>query len=68
MEFILEHLEDWRVLYEYQTADPAAEERYTTQEEEAGPAIGITPTLSRQPTVRQIREQPSRQSQLPSRL
>jgi hypothetical protein len=46
MEFVLEHLEDWRVLYEDQTADPAAEERYTTQGEEAGPAMGVTPTLS----------------------
>ncbi|RFN44005.1 transposase-like protein [Fusarium flagelliforme] len=68
MEFVLERLEDWRVLYEDQTADPAAEERYTTQGEEAGPAMGVTPTLSRQPTVGQIRERPSRQSRLPSRL
>ncbi|KAL7755641.1 hypothetical protein ACKLNR_014168 [Fusarium oxysporum f. sp. zingiberi] len=68
MEFVLEHLEDWRVLYEDQTADPAAEEKYTTQGEEAGPAMGVTPTLSRQPTVGQIRERPSRQSRLPSRL
>jgi hypothetical protein len=68
MEFVLEHLEDWRVLYEDQTADPAAEKRYTTQREEAGPAMGVTPTLSRQPTVGQIRERPSRQSRLPSRL
>jgi hypothetical protein len=68
MEFVLEHLEDWRVLYEDQTADPAAEKRYTTQGEEAGPAMGVTPTLSRQPTVGQIRERPSRQSRLPSRL
>ncbi|KAJ0126493.1 hypothetical protein HZ326_30403 [Fusarium oxysporum f. sp. albedinis] len=68
MEFVLEHLEDWRVLYEDETADPAAEERYTTQGEEAGPAMGVTPTLSRQPTVGQIRERPSRQSRLPSRL
>ncbi|KAF6515115.1 hypothetical protein HZS61_005021 [Fusarium oxysporum f. sp. conglutinans] len=68
MEFVLEHLEDWKVLYEDETADPAAEERYTTQGEEAGPAMGVTPTLSRQPTVGQIRERPSRQSRLPSRL
>jgi hypothetical protein len=68
MEFVLEHLEDWRVLYEDQTADSAAEERYTTQGEEAGPAMGVTPTLPRQPTVGQIRERPSRQSRLPSRL
>ncbi|KAF4337460.1 hypothetical protein FBEOM_8660, partial [Fusarium beomiforme] len=68
MEFVLEHLEDWRVLYKDQTADPAAEERYTSQGEEAGPAMGVTPTLSRQPTVGQIRKRPSRQSRLPSRL
>ncbi|RKK73168.1 hypothetical protein BFJ68_g18233 [Fusarium oxysporum] len=68
MEFVLEHLEDWRVLYEDQTADPAAEERHTAQGEEAGPAMGVTPTLSRPPTVGQIQERPSRQSRLPSRL
>ncbi|EXM13884.1 hypothetical protein FOTG_17684 [Fusarium oxysporum f. sp. vasinfectum 25433] len=68
MAFVLEHLEDWKVLYEDETADPAAEERYTTRGEEAGPAMGVTPTLSRQPTVGQIRERPSRQSRLPSRL
>ncbi|TVY74944.1 putative AC transposase [Fusarium oxysporum f. sp. cubense] len=68
MEFILEHLEDWKVLYEDETADPAAEEWYTTQGEEARPAMGVTSTLSRPPTVGQIRERPSRQSRLPSRL
>ncbi|KAF5701051.1 hypothetical protein FMUND_14060 [Fusarium mundagurra] len=68
MEFVLEHLEDWKVLYEDETADPAAEEWYTTQREEAGPAMGVTSTLSRPPTVGQIRERPSRQSRLPSRL
>ncbi|KAF5701032.1 hypothetical protein FMUND_14071 [Fusarium mundagurra] len=68
MEFVLEHLEDWKVLYEDETADPAAEEWYTTQGEEAGPAMGVTSTLSRPPTVGQIRERPSRQSRLPSRL
>jgi hypothetical protein len=55
MEFVLEHLEDWKVLYEDETADPAAEEWYTTQGEEAGPAMGVTSTLSRPPTVGQIR-------------
>ncbi|KAK7583401.1 hypothetical protein V3481_012690 [Fusarium oxysporum f. sp. vasinfectum] len=68
MEFVLEHLEDWKVLYEDEAADPAAEEWYTTQGEEAGPAMGVTSTLLRPPTVRQIRERPSRQSRLPSRL
>ncbi|KAH7471544.1 hypothetical protein FOMA001_g13499 [Fusarium oxysporum f. sp. matthiolae] len=68
MEFVLEHLEDWKVLYEDETADPAAEEWLTTQGEEAGPAMGVTSTLSRPPTVGQIRERPSRQSRLPSRL
>ncbi|KAH7471726.1 hypothetical protein FOMA001_g13458 [Fusarium oxysporum f. sp. matthiolae] len=68
MEFILEHLEDWKVLYEDKTADPAAEEWYITQGEEAGPAMGVTSTLSRPPTVGQIRERPSRQSRLPSQL
>ncbi|RKK67065.1 hypothetical protein BFJ69_g14847 [Fusarium oxysporum] len=68
MEFVLEHVEDWKVLYEDETADPAAEEWYTTQGEEAGPAMGVTSTLSRPPTVGQIRERPSRQSRLPSRL
>ncbi|KAM5529549.1 transposase-like protein [Fusarium oxysporum f. sp. phaseoli] len=62
MEFVLEHLEDWKVLYEDETADPAAEEWYTTQGEEAGPAMSVTSTLSRPPTVGQIRERPSRQS------
>uniref|UniRef100_A0A0D2YIE2 HAT C-terminal dimerisation domain-containing protein n=1 Tax=Fusarium oxysporum (strain Fo5176) TaxID=660025 RepID=A0A0D2YIE2_FUSOF len=64
--------DDWKVLrevlYEDETADPAAEEWYTTQGEEAGPAMGVTSTLSRPPTVGQIRERPSRQSRLPSRL
>ncbi|RKK75009.1 hypothetical protein BFJ71_g17187 [Fusarium oxysporum] len=68
MEFVLEHLEDWKVLYEDETADLAAEERYTTQGEEAGPAMGVTSTLSRPPAVGQIREPPSRQSRLLSRL
>jgi hypothetical protein len=68
MEFVLEHLEDWKVLYEDEAADPAAEEWCTTQGEEAGPAMGVTSALSRPPTVRQIRERPSRQSRLPSRL
>ncbi|TVY62599.1 hypothetical protein Focb16_v004339 [Fusarium oxysporum f. sp. cubense] len=68
MAFVLEHLEDWKVLYEDETADPAAEEWYTTQGEEAGPVMGVTSTLSRPPTVGQIRERPSRQSRLPSRL
>ncbi|KAF6524788.1 hypothetical protein HZS61_010583 [Fusarium oxysporum f. sp. conglutinans] len=65
--------DDWKVLrekvlYEDETADPAAEEWYTTQGEEARPAMGVTSTLSRPPTVGQIRERPSRQSRLPSRL
>jgi hypothetical protein len=60
MEFVLEHLEDWKVLYKDETANPAAEEWYTTQREEAGPAMGVTSTLSRPPTVGQIRERPSR--------
>ncbi|EXL66363.1 hypothetical protein FOPG_17451 [Fusarium oxysporum f. sp. conglutinans race 2 54008] len=60
--------DDWKVLYKDETADPAAEEWYITQGEEAGPAMGVTSTLSRPPTVGQIRERPSRQSRLPSRL
>jgi hypothetical protein len=68
MEFVLEHLEDWKVLYEDEIADPAAEERHTTQGEEAGPAMGVKSTFARPPTVGQIRERPSRQSRLPSRL
>jgi hypothetical protein len=50
MEFVLEHLEDWKVLYEDKTVNPAAEERYSTQGEEAGLI------LSQLPTVGQIRE------------
>ncbi|CVL09149.1 uncharacterized protein FMAN_15429 [Fusarium mangiferae] len=68
MEFVLEHLENWKTLYEDETADTAAEGRYTAQGEEAGPATSATSTLSRSPTVGEIRERPSRQSRLPSRL
>ncbi|KAF4966507.1 hypothetical protein FSARC_5821 [Fusarium sarcochroum] len=64
MEFVLEHFENWKTLYEDETADTVAdtvaEGRYTGQEEEAEPATGATSTLSRSPTVGEIRERPSR--------
>ncbi|KAF6525709.1 hypothetical protein HZS61_011504 [Fusarium oxysporum f. sp. conglutinans] len=68
MEFVLEHLEDWKVLYEDETANSALEERRMIQGEEPELAIGVKSTPARPSTVGQIRERPSRQSRLPSRL
>ncbi|KAJ3454761.1 hypothetical protein MRS44_013361 [Fusarium solani] len=68
MEFILEHLEDWRVLYEDETAHLAAEVRHTIQGEEPEPATGVKSTSARPSAVGQTRERPSRQPRLPSRL
>ncbi|KAI8416996.1 hypothetical protein FOFC_03309 [Fusarium oxysporum] len=56
MEYILEHLEDWKLLYEDETANHATEERHTK-------------SMSARPSVvGQTRERPLRQSRLPSRL
>ncbi|KAJ3455064.1 hypothetical protein MRS44_013664 [Fusarium solani] len=68
MEFILEHLEDWRVLYEDETAHLAAEVRHTIQGEGPEPATGVKSTSARPSAVGQARERPSRQPRLPSRL
>ncbi|KAM6513179.1 hypothetical protein FALCPG4_18921 [Fusarium falciforme] len=68
MEFILEHLEDWRVLYEDETGHLAAEVRHTIQGEEPEPARGVKSTSARPSAVGQTRERPSRQPRLPSRL
>ncbi|KAJ4177532.1 hypothetical protein NW767_015096, partial [Fusarium falciforme] len=68
MEFILEHLEDWRVLYEDETAHLAAEVRHTILGEEPEPATGVKSTSARPSAVGQTRERPSRQPRLPSRL
>ncbi|KAI8650877.1 Dimer-Tnp-hAT domain-containing protein [Fusarium keratoplasticum] len=68
MEFILEHLEDWRVLYEDETAHLAAEVRHMIQGEEPEPATGVKSISARPSAVGQTRERPSRQQRLPSRL
>jgi hypothetical protein len=41
MEFILEHLKDWKVLYEDETTNLAAEEGHIIQGEEPGLAMGM---------------------------
>jgi hypothetical protein len=41
MEFILEHLEDWRVLYDEEPAHLAAESGHTSQREEPELAMGV---------------------------
>jgi hypothetical protein len=68
MEFVLEHLEDWKVLYEDKTANSATEERRITHGEEPGMATGVKSIPARPSTVGQTQERPSRQSRLPSRL
>ncbi|KAG6980228.1 putative AC9 transposase [Fusarium oxysporum f. sp. conglutinans] len=68
MEYILEHLEDWRLLYEDETANHATEERRRAQGEELE-SVADTKSMSARPfVVRQTRERPLRQSRLPSRL
>ncbi|RYC80249.1 hypothetical protein BFJ63_vAg16870 [Fusarium oxysporum f. sp. narcissi] len=44
MEFVLEHLEDWKVLYEDETANSATEERRVIQGEEPELATGVKST------------------------
>ncbi|KAJ4177669.1 hypothetical protein NW767_015066 [Fusarium falciforme] len=68
MEFIMEHLEGWRVLYEDEAGHLAAEVRHTIQGEEPEPATGVKSTYARPPAVGQTRERLSRQPRLPSRL
>jgi hypothetical protein len=51
MEFVLEHLEDWKVLYEDETANSATEERRIIQREEPGLATGVKSTPARPSTV-----------------
>jgi hypothetical protein len=68
MEYILEHLEDWRLLYEDETANHATEERRRAHGEELG-SVADTKSMSARPSVvGQTRERPLRQSRLPSRL
>ncbi|KAI8401357.1 hypothetical protein FOFC_18226 [Fusarium oxysporum] len=68
MEYILEHLEDWRLLYEDETANHATEERRRAQGEELE-SVADTKSMSARPfVVGQTRERPLRQSRLPSRL
>ncbi|KAM5529114.1 transposase-like protein [Fusarium oxysporum f. sp. phaseoli] len=68
MEYILEHLEDWRLLYEDETANHATEERHRAQGEELE-SVADTKSMSARPSVvGQTRERPLRQSRLPSRL
>jgi hypothetical protein len=57
MEFILDHLEDWKALYKEEPAYLAVEAGLANQGER-----------SPSPTPSQIRERPSRQSKLPSRF
>ncbi|PNP58377.1 hypothetical protein FNYG_15124 [Fusarium nygamai] len=64
----MERLEDWKVLYEDETANSATEERRMIQGEEPELAMGVKSTPARPSTVGQIRERPSRQSRLSSRL
>ncbi|KAJ3454695.1 hypothetical protein MRS44_013295 [Fusarium solani] len=68
MEFILEHLEDWRALYDGKSAHLAAEVGQRSQGEEPELAMGVKSTSARSPAVGQTRERPSRQPRLPSRL
>jgi hypothetical protein len=68
MEYILEHLEDWRLLYKDETANHATEERRRAQGEELV-SVADTKLMSARPSVvGQTPERPLRQSQLPSRL
>jgi hypothetical protein len=57
MEFILDHLEDWKALYEEELAHLAVEAGLASQGER-----------SPSPTLSQIRKRPSLQSKLPSRF
>jgi hypothetical protein len=68
MEFILEHLEDWRALYDEKPAHIAMEARQISQGEEPELAMGVKSTSTRSPAVGQTRERSSRRSRLPSRL
>ncbi|KAH7465133.1 hypothetical protein FOMA001_g16915 [Fusarium oxysporum f. sp. matthiolae] len=68
MEYILEHLEDWKLLYEDETANHATEERRRAQGEGLE-SVADTKSMSARPSVvGQTRERPLRQSRLPSRL
>jgi hypothetical protein len=68
MEYILEHLEDWRLLSEDETANHATEERRRAHGEELE-SVADTKSMSARPSVvGQTRERPLRQSRLPSRL
>ncbi|RKK26627.1 hypothetical protein BFJ67_g16557 [Fusarium oxysporum f. sp. cepae] len=51
MEFVLEHLEDWKVLYEDETANSATEERRMIQGGEPELATGVKSTPARPSTV-----------------
>lgn len=68
MEFVLENLEDWKALYNNETANSATEERRMIHGEEPELATGVKSIPARPSTVGQTRERPSRQSRLPSRL
>ncbi|KAJ4175316.1 hypothetical protein NW754_16783 [Fusarium falciforme] len=68
MEFILEHLEDWRALYDEESAHLAAEVGQRSQGEEPELVMGVKFTSAQSPAVGQTRERPSRQPRLPSRL
>uniref|UniRef100_A0A0D2XST2 AC transposase n=1 Tax=Fusarium oxysporum (strain Fo5176) TaxID=660025 RepID=A0A0D2XST2_FUSOF len=68
MEYILEHLEDWKLLYEDETANHATEERRRAQGEELESVADTKSMSARLSVVGQTRERPLRQSQLPSRL
>ncbi|KAH7464971.1 hypothetical protein FOMA001_g16996 [Fusarium oxysporum f. sp. matthiolae] len=68
MEYILEHLEDWKLLCEDETANHATEERRRAQGEGLE-SVADTKSMSARPSVvGQTRERPLRQSRLPSRL
>ncbi|SCO91193.1 uncharacterized protein FRV6_15321 [Fusarium oxysporum] len=68
MEYILEHLEDWKLLYEDETANHATEERRRAQGEELESVADTKSMSARLSVVGQTRERPLRQSRLPSRL
>ncbi|KAF5267591.1 hypothetical protein FOXYS1_1530 [Fusarium oxysporum] len=68
MEFVLEHLEDWKVLYKDETANSATEEMRMIQGEEPELATSVKSTPARPSAVGQIRDRRSCQSRLPSRL
>ncbi|RMI96303.1 hypothetical protein BHE90_016792 [Fusarium euwallaceae] len=68
MEFILEHLEDWRALYDGGSAHLTAKVGQRSQGEEPGLVMGVKSTSAQLPAVGQTRERPSRQPRLPSQL